>query len=270
MKQNYNYSDYSKYKYVYVNYNKKNHKKTFFTLIFLFFTIFVLVAFSVAFSSNFFVNKVASFNYQYAKQEKTLYALSLCSFSEIDSAKKQVESVKNQGGAGYIFCDSNEYNVIGSIYHNLSDAESVRTSLEKSGIISKIVTLTLPKVVLKANLSSKSNEILTEGLNLFYENYEKMYYLSNKFDKQEIDIIKLKSELNLLKQDNQKVIDNFSLHFSQSSNVNILYVKIYLQNINKAIDNFLQLDDAKNYSSEIKSCYCNVVQSYLNLCTEMF
>lgn len=261
---------YDAYANYYYKYNKKGKFKTkLLTIIFCLFTIMVLVFFSISFSNFLTISKIVNVNSNYIYENKTLYALSLYSTSNKAEANTYSSNIKKQGGAGYVYKNNNSYYVLSSIYKSSGEANKVKNNLQESEVNSEIIKIDIPAINFKASLTTNSSKILSEGVGLFYNNYLDLYNLSVEFDKQNIDTIKAKSKINDIYNQNQKTIQNFNNHFNQSTNVYILYVKIYLNKLNNNINDLLNLDDSENLSSFIKETYCNIIGEYLNLYKEM-
>ena len=268
MKKSNEYDAYAKYRYNYCS-KQKNKKGFLFALFFVVFCISVVVFFSISFSNFLLVNKVVNINSSFIQNAKTLYALCLDNATTIEDAHKKSGDQQKQGGAGFIFQTNNGFKVISSIYSTKTDCEKVKSNLISSGVNVEIIQLTLPAINLKVSLNSSSSQILGEGLNLFYKNYQILYNLSVEFDKQNIDLIKVKSSIKNLQDENSKIVQKYSNQFVKSSNVSILYIKIYLNKINTNLDNLLMGDESINLSSSIKQTYCNIINDYLILCNEI-
>ena len=260
-------SDYSKY--YYKESKKTKHKRARAKLSAIFFVlalVFVVSFFSYAFSNFLTIGQIVNIDKSYLTSGKILYAISLESFTSKSSAEKKQNEYKKQGASGVIYnYNVNEYKILSSLYSNKKDAEKVKQNLEENNLNAEIISLELLPLNLDINLTTKSREVFSNGVNLFYKNYEKLYNLSNKFDSGEIDLIKLKSDVNSLLENNNKVIENFNKTFNTSTHISALYVKIYLNRINKYLNNFLSLDDTANFFSEIKTTYFNIIFTYLNL-----
>jgi len=266
MKKN-RYDAYSNYYYKYSK--KKKIKSKLLSIFFVLFSLAVVIFFSISFSNFLNISKIVNTNTNFINNNKTLYALSLYQSTNLETCQNYKEELIKQGGAGYIYFDNNVYNVLSSVYPSLKEANSVKANLEQSGVSSSVLKIELPVINFKINLTTKSREILNEGISLFYNNYLKLYNLSNEYDKSSIDFISLKTQVNNLYESNKNIIENYNNYFNTSSNIYILYLKIYLNKLNVIIKNFQTLDESVNVSSKIKETYCNVLSLYKNLYNEM-
>lgn len=268
MKKN-NYDAYAKYRYNYKpqKYSKKGNKV--FAILFVLLCVSVVIFFSISFSNFLVVGKVVNINSSYLLDTKTLYALSLDSVNSLEEANKKSLEQQKQGGAGFVYTVSNSYYLVSSIYASQKDAQKVLENLKSSNIFAKVIKINLPAINLKVSLNSNSTKILSDGLNLFYQNYQSLYNYSLDFDKQNIDLIKLKSLIKDRQNQNLKIINEFSSHFEKSSNIAILYTKIYLNKLNQSLENLQLQDESVNLSSQIKQTYCKIINEYLNLCKEI-
>lgn len=261
---------YDAYANYYYKYNKKGKFKTkLLIILFCLFTIMVVVFFSISFSNFLTISKIVNVNSNYIYENRTLYALSLYSSNNKTEVNTYSDNIKKQGGAGYVYKNNDIYYVLSSIYKSSGEANKVKNNLQENGVNSEIIKIEIPAINFKATLTTNSSKILSEGVGLFYNNYSDLYNLSVEFDKQNIDTIKAKSKINDMHNQNLKIVKNFSNYFNQSTNVYILYVKIYLNKLNSVINDLLNLDDSENLSSSIKETYCNIIGEYLNLYKEM-
>ena len=268
MKKNENFDAYAKYRYT-KNTKKTGKKGKVFAILFVVFCLCVVVFFSISFSNFLVVGKIVNINSSFIQDKHTLFALSLASFDNASLANQKSLEQQKQGGAGFVFQTNGAYKVLSSIYPSQKDCQKVASNLGDAGLEAEIIELTLPAVNLKINLSSSSSQIFGEGLNLFFKNYQTLYSLSLDFDKQNIDAIKLKSEIKNLQENNLKVVNDFSNHFLRSSNVSVLYAKIYLNKINTNLENLISTDESVNLSSTIKQTYCKIINDYLTFCKEI-
>ena len=261
------YDAYSNY---YYHYKQKGKVKSkILAILFCLISIFIVIFFSISFSNFLTISKIVNINTNYIYENKVLYGLSLYQTNKIDDANTFSVDVKKQGGAGYVYKNNDIYYVLSSIYKSSGEANKVKNNLQENGVNSEIIKIEIPAINFKATLTTNSSKILSEGVGLFYNNYSDLYNLSVEFDKQNIDTIKAKSKINDMYNQNLKIVQNFSNYFNQSTNLYILYVKIYLNKLNSVINDLLNLDDSENLSSSIKGTYCNIIGEYLNLYKEM-
>lgn len=261
------YDAYSNY---YYHYKQKGKVKSkILAILFCLISIFIVIFFSISFSNFLTISKIVNINTNYIYENKVLYGLSLYQTNKIDDANTFSVDVKKQGGAGYIYLDNMTYYVLSSVYKTNQDAQKVKNNLESNGFTTSVVKIELKNINFKANLSQKSSKVLGESLNLFYENYVSLYNISVEYDKQNIDLIKVKEKYNNLASSNAKKIETFNNYFNSSTNVYILYVKIYLNKLNNIIKNGVNLDESVNVSSFIKDSYCKCLKEYINLYNDM-
>ncbi|MGN1207839.1 MAG: hypothetical protein ACI4TI_00015 [Christensenellales bacterium] len=268
MKKN-DFDAYAKYRFDYKQSKKRSKKHKGFAVFFVLFCLFVVIFFSISFSNFLVVGKVVNAGSTFVQDTKILYALSLNSCSNKSQALELSSEQQKQGGAGFVFESDGKFFVISSIYSSLKDCQKVKQNLSGSGINSDIVKITLLPISIKINLNSSSSTILSQAINSFYENYLTLYKLSIEFDQQKIDVSKLKSSVKNLFESNATILQNFSKCFSTSSNASLLYVKIYLKKANSILENFLSKDESSNLSSEIKQTYCQMINTYFDLCEEI-
>lgn len=262
-------SDYSKYYYKpQKNQRKKSLKFNFSVVFFLLALVLVVGFFSYAFANYLTIGKIVNINTNFITQGKTFYAISLETESSLEQASKKAKEYKQKGGAGYIYNASvKEYKILSSAYTNKNDAQVVLENLKDSGIFAEIVELKFLPINLKISLNTKSSETLKKGLNLFYTNYLSLYELGNKFDENKLDETSVKKEINNMILDNENTMQEISKLFSSSSNIAVLYSKIYLGQINKVLNKLLTTESL--FSSEIKNSYFEIIFQYLSLQDEI-
>ena len=76
-----------------------------------------------------------------------VYAISLASTDTNALAKQHSNSVKEQGGAGYIYLTNSKYHIVASIYENEADALKVRCLNEISNEEASLIALEQPAQV---------------------------------------------------------------------------------------------------------------------------
>ena len=261
------YDAYANYYYKYSN--KKKTKTKVLSILFCLITILIVVFFSISFSKFLTISKIVNVNSNYINESKSLYALSLYSSTNKTDANNYSTDVKKQGGAGFVYYKDSTFFILSSIYKTNSEATTVKNNLAKNNIDSEIIKIELPTLNIKASLTTKSGKILSEGITLFYNSYSSLYKISLNYDTQNIDIIQAKHQIASLLDENTKVITNFNKYFNQSTNVYVLYIKIYLNKLNNVVTQLTTIDESENFSSRIKETYCEVVNEYLNLYGEM-
>lgn len=262
-------SDYSKYYYKpQKNQTRKKLKLNFSVVFFVLALILVVGFFSYAFSNFLTIGKIVNINTNFITTGKTFYAVSLETEKTIQSANERAKEYKQKGAAGYVYnAGATEYKILSSAYTNKNDAQAVLENLKQSGISAEIIELKLFPINLKISLNSNSSEILKKGLNLFYSNYLSLYNLGNKLDQNKLDETSVKKEINNIINENESVIKEISKTFSSSSNIAVLYSKIYLEQINKVLNKLLTTENL--FSSEIKYSYFEIIFQYLNLQDEI-
>lgn len=249
---------------------KKSRKAKFLTILFVLLSLSIVIFFSISFSNFLTISKIVNVNSNFIFEGKTLYAISLETHASLSNAQTKSEEIKKQGGAGFVLNNgANEFKVLTSVYEEEKDAKRVKTNLENSGNSVEIIKLEMPAFNFKINLSSSSSNILSNAINMFYLNYKSLYNLSIDYDSGKTDLTSLKSSLISLKQNNEDIITEFNNKFNKSSNIYVLYVKIYIKQANEIIKELEIKDESINISSEIKYAYCKIINAYLDLYNEM-
>lgn len=224
--------------------------------------------FSYAFANFLTIGKIVNINTNFIVEGRTFYAISLKTDTTLQDANESAKNFKSKGAAGYIYnSEIGQYKILSSAYSTKKDALTVKENLVQSDINAEIIELKFLPLNLKISLNSKSSEALKKGLNLFFLNYKNLYELSNKFDANKLDEMNVKKEINSMILDNESVIKNTAKIFSTSNNIAVLYSKIYLGQINKSLNELLNVEN--QLSSEIKNTYFKIIFQYLNLQDEI-
>ena len=269
MKKN-SFDPYAKYHYKQKQKKSTNNSKSkVLAILFVVLSLAVVIFFSISFSNFLLVGKVVNINNSFVSTPKKVFALSLNSTMSKGDATQKAEQQQLQGGAGYVLEINGNYQVISSIYPTQNECDKVRNALLAQNPNAQTICLTLPQVVIKSNFSSAQSQSLNNSLNMFYSTYLSLYNLSNQYDTQKIDQITLKTSIQSLKEQNQKVIQDFQKSFSQSSVVAIIYAKIYLNKTNQVISNLLLGFETQISSSSLKKAYTSVIDLYLSFCDEI-
>ena len=232
--------------------------------IFIFFLIMVTIV-GCFFVSNYFSNaltvgNISSFlvygGSSIKIDEKVYYAVTLGEYSDIHEAEGVALGASTQGASGYVW-ESEKYYVIGNIYSNYEDANSVVGNLKDTKYDVSILNISFPKINLnfKDDYENSSIKQIREALEIYDTICENFYNDSIKFDKGEINNVvvssnssNLRSEVrvlisnlqNLLKVSNSKVqtIQNGLIRLDELLNQTTL-ATIENNNINYKIKNTL-------------------------------
>lgn len=153
-----------------------------------------------------------------------VYAVSITDFDNEIQANEAAIQVENQGGAGVVY-HSAEYFVLTSCYPTLSYAQEISENLKALGYNSKIVCLNVQEILV--NYKGKNSNLFLNAFHIYKNCYNQLYELSLRLDKNEIDYIEvnsnlmlkikqveaLKSEIEKLNSENDKVLKDYSLSF---------------------------------------------------------
>lgn len=184
----------------------KSKVKLFFSIILFFLIITGIIVSSFYISKSITVGNVGSL-FVYGDTDikinkKTMYLVVLGKYVDKNEAEKVSLGATVQGASGFIWeTEKNEYLVVGSMYENIADAESVKNNLTQSSNYSVIIEeVVMPKVDL--NFDEYENKDVSEiknAIDFFDTVYADIYNYSIKFDKNEINNLAISSEISELR-----------------------------------------------------------------------
>lgn len=254
----------SGYGYVY----RRNIKKRRFPPIFTFLAFVIIFCGVVggAFYLAINVQTILGLNNNVFFKHTNIYAIEVASCADYATANVLSETLKKQGGAGYILSKDNQHHVLISAYSSRTDALKVVENLEESGVEASVYQLQLPELIINMSLTGDEQKIIKDAVNAFYNSYEKLYQLSVSLDSKSLSKAEILEQLSEHKQSVQVCMDEFSRNFVMSSNVEFVYLKIYLTNL---ITNLTELGNKQeNFSGEIKHTYFKCLGLYINFWQE--
>ena len=194
-----------------------------------------------------------------------VYAISLSSTETAALAQQQSETIKNQGGAGYIYLDNSKYYIITSIYENESDAIKVKDALKSSNKPAEIITISILPITISSNLLGEEKAVLEESLNIFKKTYIQLYDISVSLDTAVINEVAAKLSINELGSEINKILTNFSTVFDNETSNNFLIIKLKLNELFKYLNDLISINANYPITSQIKETYCKVLILYKSL-----
>ena len=189
---------------------------------------------------------------------ESYYLIELDCFESFDEASAFAKSIQTKGGAGFVRYDDG-FKVFSSAYLNMDDAKSVLTKLTEYEN-AKIYTLNLPTFNNDNGLENAVNKVIKNNLISFKYSIENLSILLNKLDKNEIDEVKFKENLVLIKEEVELQIEKFLDVFTKSTTM--YKYKSYLYEFLDEINKMQQLDSTGSefsslcHYSEISLIYC--------------
>ena len=157
---------------------KANFQKT--KTLALLFACLLFVVFLAGVGSGFLTVGTVSFGSLFSSkntvQEQTMYVLSMDRFSDKTSAENMAEVLALQGASAFLWESNGWYEIVGNVYPNKTDAETVKSNIIASNPNVKIVTITYPKLSLnQKNLTKEQQQLLYQSVTYLGEVAEKLY-----------------------------------------------------------------------------------------------
>lgn len=141
-------------------------------------------------------------------KKHSFFIVSLGQYDSYDKAEKVSLGSNVQGASGYIWNMDNKYVVIGNIYKNKSDAESVQKNLKDTNYTVSIIEVEFPKIKLKFDYENKDVLKIREGIEFLDKSYDLLYDYSIKFDKSEINNFAISSGISSFRAECKIKISN--------------------------------------------------------------
>lgn len=246
----------------------KKNKTISFSKIITIFSIITVVCLSISmadlFSSLITVGGFTFTNNDIIFNKYNVYAISLASTDTNALAKQHSNSVKEQGGAGYIYLTNSKYHIVASIYENEADALKVQENLKNSHKNSEILPIVIPSISISNNLLAEEKTTLENSINIFKNSYKKLYDISVSLDTSVISEVNAKLAINELGSDINKITTNFITLFSKQASNNFLIIKLKLNELATCINNLIAHEEV-SLTSNIKETYCNIIMLYKDL-----
>ena len=243
---------------------KKNEKNTkrkknlfFFCLSILSLTIFVCCFFVFSkydFTYIFSMNKYLIYN------SKTYYAISLKQGESYQDISSDIDFVKLQDGAGYVYKKDNKYFLIASIYASKSDAEKVLDNV--SNYDAQIVVIDFDRLILSSKYKNEQIKTLRYSLEMVDRFFETMNQIVVSYDRAEILDAEVRQKLQVFKEKCQVDKENFTNVFKESGDLIKTYVKIFQSEV---ISNISSAILSNNLSSDLKYIVVSTLSSFEKL-----
>lgn len=200
-------------------------------------------------------------------QSFSLYAISVNDATTNALAEDMSATTKDQGGAGYIYLDGNNYYILASLYENLSDAEKVKSNILSQKSNAQIITLQFDALRFDNSLESQEKETLTSALNIFKSTYKKLYDLAVSLDTNVKSEVAAKLEVNTIKNSVSKIKNDFSTIFKDTKDTDLLNIKSSIQKLETSLTSLMENNSTDySYSTYVKYEYINDMMIYKDLC----
>lgn len=247
----------SGYGYTYKKENNKNYKvkkSKGLLKFFILFLLFIMVITSISLLVYNLLDKKEFGN------NINVYALKIASYNNYENSLTIAQNIKNQGGAGYININNGQYEIFVSCYKIKQDAEKVLNNLNETGYQLEIIEIPFTSINIAVNLDKKQTESIKRTINLFYDTYSQLYDISILVDTNQINKTDYQDKLSSLRGEINNQINSFNNDVGKVDISQIIYLRIYLNNLLEKIDNLIATKN--NISSQIKYTYFEVIFLY--------
>lgn len=198
--------------------------------------------------------------------EYKLYALSLASYSTESQANDCANTITRQGAGGYVWQKDNKYYVIASIYEKKNDAESVLKNLTENAN-AEIVEIKIDKVSLSQISSANLKKEYLSMMSNLKETYCKLYDISVSLDTSVYSETKSRIEIDNVKTNLQKQLDQISNGSSSADGIYYVIIKNAVQKIIDKIADVVEYTSTDNFpfSAKLKHTYISIVEDITDL-----
>lgn len=204
-------------------------------------------------------------NYYFNKTN--IYATCCGSFDDYETAYVLAQTVKKQGGAGYIVFMNKKYNVLLSGYEKKQDCLKVIDNLSQNGVDSNMLCLELKEMSANFLASNQEKVKIKNAIHLFFDCYKSLYSLSVEYDSDVLSKSEVLSKVDKLTKEVNLQKNSFTTNTDAHTNASLVYLKLYLEKLN---DSLLSLALCKeNFGAEIKNVYFQSLMCYCDFRQEI-
>lgn len=189
-------------------------------------------------------------------KQRQIYCVDAGVFDDYNTALVLGETIKKQGGAGYLYRQDKNYHVMLSAYPDKQSALRVIDNLCQEGVDANLCVITLEGVSLKTETDSLTKSVAT-ALNLFYDCFDALYDLSIDYDTNVVSKSECINKIEQLKTNVEQSQKNLN---TNDSNAILVYLKLFLDDL---LDELTNLQNCKdNFKAQIKATYFKSVELY--------
>lgn len=187
--------------------------------------------------------------------QQNFYAISVCSATSAADLEEAKLELQAQGGAGYVFCQNEQYFLLASLYNNRPDAELVKSNLQSQNVECEIVELSVAGEKISGNFAEQEKEVLLDCLKSTTSTYKFLYDVAISLDTSVFSLTKAKLECNNIYSSAVAKKTNFESFFSDK---NLTTLSEKLLNNTKVLEKLTKEEyetSSQNFSSLIKLTY---------------
>lgn len=201
--------------------------------------------------------------------EYKVYAVCTSSHQEKLLASEFCETIKQQGGAGYIYINENLYYIVAGMYETESDANKVLNNIIAGKPEATIIEIKIPAITISNNLSAQEKNTLNGCLGVFKNAYKKLYDISVSLDTVIINEVNARLMVNELCSTVQTAIGNFNTIFTENVSTSLLKIKLANSDVVKYLNELSESTSAYPFTSLVKECYCKIITTYKQMASQI-
>ena len=197
---------------------------------------------------------------QFSIEANTVYALQVGVFDEEANAEEMAQTLKDKGGAGYIIQDGDSYRVIISAYRTEAEAENVKTRLaEEQKLDSKLYNITTEQINVELSAPEEYLAQLEDAIEESADIHEALLELSLSYDKGDLNLEQVKSELETLKDTADEKVSQMEAIDKSGTVEAVAEIKGFYSGVSNTLGQLMEAETQVNMSSGIKAAYMDVV-----------
>lgn len=252
---------------------KKNNKKHIFSKVFTFsisiISIAIMLTMADLFSSLITVGGFSFVNENIYLNEYNIYAVCTSSYQTKVMATEFSETIKSQGGAGFVYMNKDSYYIVASMYENEADAKKVLEKNIEEKPNATVIKICIPPITISSNLQSQEKTAVNACLSVFKNCYKKLYDISVSIDTAVTNEVNARLDVNQLLSDVQTSLNNFNILFASNITSDLLNIKLGVEDVVKVLKSLIESTSTLPFTALIKEAYCNVICCYKNMSEQM-
>lgn len=203
---------------------------------------------------------------QISAQKIALYTLQSGAFSSESNASEAAGEIVAQGGAGFVAYDGDLYRVLMAGYLEESDAKDVQTTLEQSGVSTKIFKLDSGTLEFKIGAESEQIQTVKACFDSAPGTVEKLQQIIYNLDKG----LTVDDDIGALKASVQKTADDFE-QVVETDEGAMQKLRAYMKALNTTVQALPVSSEVSKveFSSQLKYNLISIVVDYASFLDEI-
>ncbi len=249
--------------------NKKHILSKVFTLSFCVISVAIMLTMADLFSSLITVGGFSFVNENISLSEYNMYAVCTSSYQTKVMASEFSETIKSQGGAGFVYMNKDSYYIVASMYENEADAKKVLEKNIESKPDASILKINIPPINISSNLESQEKATVNSCLSIFKNCYKKLYDISVSIDTAVTTEVSARLDVNQLLSEVQTNLNNFNILFTNNITSDLLCIKLGVEDVVKMLKTLVESASIYPFTALVKEAYCNIIYTYKNMSERM-